>query len=67
MPIWIWKKNQAGAKQHPEAELWLFENYPHSSSTLLSKTKRIYSKKQAKGHVRLYSWDYTINHNKKEK
>ena len=53
--------------QHPEAEIWLFENYPHSSSTLLSKTKRIYSKKQAKDHVRLYSWDYTINHNKKEK
>ena len=25
-------KNQANAKQHPEAELLLFENYSHSSS-----------------------------------
>ena len=26
-------KNQANVKQHPEAELLLFENCPHSSST----------------------------------
>ena len=32
-------KNQANAKQHPEAELLLFENYSHSSSMLLSKNK----------------------------
>ena len=38
-------KIQANAKQHPEAELFLFENYSHSSSTLLSKNNRIYSKK----------------------
>ena len=31
-------KNQANAKQHPEAELLLFENYSHSSPTLSSKT-----------------------------
>ena len=41
-------KNQAKAKQHPEAELLLFENYSLSSSTLSSKNKRIYSKKRTK-------------------
>ena len=35
-------KNQADAKQHPEAQLWLFENYSHSSSILSSKNKRTY-------------------------
>ena len=30
-------KNQANAKQHPEAELLVFENYSHSWSTLSSK------------------------------
>ena len=35
-------KNQAIAKQHPEAELLLFENYSHSSFTLASKNNRIY-------------------------
>ena len=30
-------KHQANAKQHPEAELLLFENYSKSSSTLSSK------------------------------
>ena len=30
-------KNQANAKQHPETELFLFENYSLSSSTLSSK------------------------------
>ena len=38
-------KNQANAKQHLEAELLLFENYSHSSSTLLSKNNRTYYKK----------------------
>ena len=37
-------KNQANAKQHPEAELLLFEIYSHSSSTLSSKNNRTYSK-----------------------
>ena len=32
-----WQKNQAKAKQHPEAELLLFQNYLLSSSTLSSK------------------------------
>ena len=31
-------KNQANAKEHTEAELLLFQNYSHSSSTLSSKT-----------------------------
>ena len=35
-------KNQANAKQHPEAELLLFENYSHSSSTLSSKNNRTF-------------------------
>ena len=38
-------KNQANAKQHPEAELFLFENYSHFLSTLSSKNNRTYSKK----------------------
>ena len=33
-------KNQANAKQHPEAKLLLFENYSHSSSTISSKNNR---------------------------
>ena len=37
--------NQANAKQHPEAELLLFENYSHPSSTLSSKSNGTYSKK----------------------
>ena len=41
-------KNQANAKEHPEAELWLFENYSYSSSTLSSKNDRTYSKKMSK-------------------
>ena len=39
-------KNQAKAKEHPEAEILLFEN-SLSSSTLSSKNKRRYSKKCA--------------------
>ena len=38
-------ENQASAKQHPEAELLLLENYSHSSSTLSPKNNRTYSKK----------------------
>ena len=37
-------KNQANAKQHPEAELLLFENCSHSSSTLSFKKTMIHSK-----------------------
>ena len=37
-------KNQAKAKQHPEAELLLFENYSLSFSTLSSKNNKLFSK-----------------------
>ena len=40
--------NQANAKQHPEAELLLFENYSHSSSKFSSKDNSTYYQKQAK-------------------
>ena len=41
-------KNQAKAKQLPKVELLLNENYSRSSSTLLSKNNRTYSKKCTK-------------------
>ena len=41
----ILAKDQANVKQHPDAELLLFENYSHSSSTLSSKNNRTCSKK----------------------
>ena len=41
-------KNQARAKQHPEAELLLLRNYSLSSSTLSSKNKKRYSETCAK-------------------
>ena len=40
-------KNQAKAKQHHEAELLLFENRSLSSSTVSSKSIRVYSKECA--------------------
>ena len=45
-------KNLSNAKQHPEAELLLFENYSHSSSTLLSKSNKTYKPKNK--CVRIY-------------
>ena len=41
-------KSQANAKQHPEVELLLFENYSHSSSTLSSKNNSTISKDKQK-------------------
>ena len=38
-------KNQANAKQHPEAELLAFQNNSHSSYTLSTKNDGTYSKK----------------------
>ena len=49
-------KNQENAKQNPEAELLLFKNYSHSSSTS-SNNNRIYPEKEAKEQVRLHSYD----------
>ena len=43
-------------KQHHEAELLLYENYSHSSSTLSSQNNKIYSKKYEKEIV------YVCNH-----
>ena len=39
-----WTKDQANFKQHPEAELLIFENYPFFS-TLSFENSRAYSKK----------------------
>ena len=47
-------KNQAKAKQHPETELSLFENYPHSSFTLSSKNSRTYSKKSKRTSISVF-------------
>ena len=41
-------KYQAKPQQHPEVELWLFEIYSLSSSTLSSKNNKRYSKKCTK-------------------
>ena len=41
----IGTENQVHAKQHPEADLSLFENYSHSLLTLSSKNDRTYCKK----------------------
>ena len=38
-------KKQTHAKQNPDVDLLLFENYSHFSSTLSSKNNRTYSKK----------------------
>ena len=59
-------KNWANAKQHPETELLLFENYSHSCSTLSSKNNKISFKKLAKEHVCPNSWDYASNHDENE-
>ena len=40
-----WAKHKGNAKQHPIAELLLFENYLHSSSMLSSKNTRRYPQK----------------------
>ena len=48
-------KDQVNAKQYPEAELLLFENYSDSSSKLSSKTKGyILKNKQKNKYVCVY-------------
>ena len=49
----IGKKKQAKPKQHPEAELLLFQNYSLSSFTLSSKNNRYSKKCTKKNQVRL--------------
>ena len=59
-------KNQVKAKENPEAELLLFENYSLSSSTLSSKNNRSFSKKCIKTFskkVCLLQWGYINNNN----
>ena len=58
-------KNQTKAKQQPEAEIFLFENYSLSSSTLSSKKNKRYSKKCKKNRVRMF-WVYMINDTENE-
>ena len=41
-------KNEANAKQNPEAEFLLFKNCSYSSSTLSFKNNRTYSKNKQK-------------------
>ena len=56
-------KNQAKAKQYPEAELLLFENYSLSLCTLSSKNNR-YSKKCTKNKCVCFNeviWLMTMN------
>ena len=59
-------KNQTNAKQHPEAEVLLFETSSHSSPTLSSRSNRTHSKKYVKERVFLYSRNYSINHNEND-
>ena len=59
-------KYQGNAKEHPEAELLLFENYSYSFSTLSSKNNKTYSK-NSKRTSASNSWNYRINHKMKMK
>ena len=47
MPGW-------NAKEHPEAELFLFENYSHSSFTLSSKNNRTFRKINKRANVSVF-------------
>ena len=59
-------KNQAKAKQHPETELLVLENYSLFSSMLSSKNNSRYSKKCTEKQVRLFKRGYMINDNENE-
>ena len=62
----MWK-NQAKAKQQPEAKLLIFEHYSLSSFTLSSKSNLKHSKKFAKNKcVCFNAWDYMIDYNENE-
>ena len=58
-------KNQAKAKEHPEAELMLFENYSLSTRTLSSKNNRNILKMYKK-QVHQFKQGYMIHGNKDE-
>ena len=59
-------KDQAKAKQHPETELLVLENYSLFSSMLSPKNNSRYSKKCTKKQVRLFKRGYMINDNENE-
>ena len=59
-------KNQAKAKQHPEAERLLFENNSHSSSKLSSENNTTYSKKCTKNYGFCFNEIYMINDDENE-
>ena len=59
-------KDQAKAKQHPETELLVLENYSLFSSMLSSKNNSRYSKKCTKKQVSLFKRGYMINDNENE-
>ena len=59
-------KNQATARQHPEAELLLFENYSLSLSTASSRNNRIYTKNCTKSKYVCLKRGYMINENENE-
>ena len=62
-------KNQSKAKQHPEVELLLFENYSLSSSTLSYKNNRRYSETCTRNKCLYFNdvynqwqWKWKIDH-----
>ena len=60
-------KNQAKFKQHPEAELLLFEwHFPCASCKLSSKNNWRYSKECTKKQMSLFKFGYKINDNENE-
>ena len=59
-------KNQAKAKQHPEAELLLFENYSLLSSLLPFKINIRYCEKMYKKQLHLLKGGYMITDNENE-
>ena len=56
-------KSQANAKPHPEAELYLIDNYLNSLCTLSSKNTGHFLKNKKKSKRDIYSWGQTVNHN----
>ena len=59
-------KNQANAKQYPEAKLLLPGNYSHSLPGYHPKIKEYILKTNQKNKWCLHLGDYEINHNENE-
>ena len=58
-------KHQGKAKEHPEAEFLLLENYLLISSSLSLKNDR-YLKTITKNQVHVFKWGHVINDNEKD-